>query len=113
MALVVDCVTFDCADPKELSRFWTEALGYELRTDESGWLELGPREGNGPLLGFQKVPEEKTIKNRVHLDLAARAATMDTEVKRLEGLGARRGEAFDDHIVVYDPEGNEFCVVQP
>ena len=78
---------------------------------------LRPALGSKPLLGFQQVPEAKVVKNRVHLDLrATHDATLDEEVVRLEGLGAKRiRRVVDDpanvHEIMQDPEGNEFCVI--
>ena len=137
-------VTFDCADPASLAAFWAEALGYELQGPPPGfasWPEFlaaqgVPEErwgsaaaivdpkGKGPRIFFQKVPEPKTVKNRVHLDLQSggplsdpievRRARTDAEVARLEKLGATKVEAREDlgvyWVVMRDPEGNEFCV---
>lgn len=138
-------ITFDCADPAALSAFWAEAMGYELQAPPQGfatWDEalaaMGiPEErrndasalidpsGQGPRLFFQKVPEGKTAKNRVHLDLRAapglrgdeRMAALEEEAERLVALGATRQERHEPapplgagHIVMKDPEGNEFCL---
>ncbi len=138
-------ITFDCADPAALSAFWAEAMGYELQAPPQGfatWDEalaaMGiPEErrndasalidpsGQGPRLFFQKVPEGKTAKNRVHLDLRAapglrgdeRMAALEEEAERLVTLGATRQERHEPapplgagHIVMKDPEGNEFCL---
>jgi uncharacterized small protein (DUF1192 family) len=138
-------VTFDCSDPAKQSEFWAAALHYALpeppdgfgswvdwaRAEgipESGWNDSAAAEdpeGNGPRLYFQRVPEGKVAKNRVHLDLNVsggqgvpldqRKALVRAEVERLKALGA------DDHrgaieqegefwIRMNDPEGNEFCV---
>jgi hypothetical protein len=86
---------------------------------EGDWVQLRPAQGTRPLLGFQQVPEPKIVKNRVHLDLTpAAGATMEGEVARLERLGAtavRRVVNSPDkgHMVMHDPEGNEFCVIRP
>ncbi|MGH8874056.1 MAG: VOC family protein [Acidimicrobiia bacterium] len=135
-------VTFDCADPELLAAFWAGALGYILQPPPQGydawedWLrEMGipeeewssraaavDPEGVGPRLWFQMVPEGKTAKNRVHLDLnvatagqpEARPMLVDAEVERLVGLGALRLRATEElgayWVVMEDPEGNEFCV---
>jgi catechol 2,3-dioxygenase-like lactoylglutathione lyase family enzyme len=137
-------VTFDCADPAALSTFWAAALGYRLQDPPEGFAtweafltDLGVPEdewnsagavvdpdGGGPRLYFQRVPEPKTVKNRVHLDLNVggplgtpldeRKAAVDREVKRMTDLGAEvvrdveeRGEFW---VVMRDPEGNEFCL---
>ncbi len=138
-------VTFDCADPDKLARFWAEALDYVLQPPPDGFdswdalLEsIGVPEdqrdtasavvdpdGQGPRLLFQVVPEGKSAKNRVHLDVRAapglegdeRMAVLETECARLVALGASRSQRFEPappmsagFIVMQDPEGNEFCL---
>ena len=135
-------VVIDCADPAKLAPFWAEALHYRLQDPPEGfvsweaWLQANgiPEHdwnsasavvdpaGVGPRIYFQRVPETKMVKNRVHLDLNVggprsdpaeeRRRRVDDEVKRLVGLGARklrdlaqRGEYF---VNMLDPEGNEF-----
>ena len=130
MAIQVHSITFDCARPLAMARFWSEALGWYLRphTDEDmKWLadrgitdveddpaiELPAPDGGGPRLLFLKVPEGKTVKNRVHLDVRA-TTTMREEVDRLVGLGATLDRVFEEDggkwALMRDPEGNEFCV---
>jgi hypothetical protein len=112
-------VTFDCADPYTLAGFWSQVTGYQedpedpnLPDDPEAAL-VGP-EGLANLL-FIAVPEAKTVKNRVHLDLMPTDRTRDQEVSRLLGLGAtlvadlRRPDGTG-WAVLADPEGNEFCV---
>ncbi|RYB91058.1 VOC family protein [Nocardioides oleivorans] len=146
-------VTFDAHDPQGLSRFWAEAMGYvnppppgttlepgqdpfdawhafleRVGVPESEWNSASAAEdpdGDGPRLFFQRVPEGKTAKNRVHLDLRAapglqgneRMAALETECERLVALGATRVERREPeppmthgHLVMADPEGNEFCL---
>ncbi|HET7736162.1 MAG TPA: VOC family protein [Nocardioidaceae bacterium] len=137
-------VTFDCADPAALSAFWREALGYSEEPPPppfASWDEaldawdipaerrndygaVSDPENVGPRLFFQKVPEGKTAKNRVHLDVRAapglegdaRMAALEAEAERLVALGARGlerrepGGVSSGHIVMQDPEGNEFCL---
>lgn len=136
-------VTFDCADPDRQAEFWSGALGYRVQPPPQGydsweaWLrEHGMEDRAGtasaivdeggilPRIFFQRVPEPKTSKNRVHLDLnvpragglsAADARRLvEQESQRLEELGANRIRAVDQDsefwIVMTDPEGNEFCV---
>jgi len=106
-------VTIDCADPKGLARFWTEALGTTISHDmEGAYLILAPATEGGVALALQKVPESKSGKNRVHIDLTTQGRAAD--VARLVGLGAT---VVDEHefpgfawTVLTDPEGNEFCV---
>ena len=120
MVLRIETVTIDARDPLELARFWSAALGWEHRMDEDEdgdvWVEPGSRhpdyETSRPLL-FQAVPESKSVKNRIHLDL--RPDDQDLEVERLETLGAVRvsvGQSgVEGWLVLADPEGNEFCVL--
>ena len=146
-------VTLDATDPIALSRFWADALGYaiqpppgrDLASDEDpieAWMsfleEAGvpveqrdrasaivPVDGAGPRVFFQKVPEPKTTKNRVHLDVRAapgltgdeRMSALEAECTRLLALGATRLERHEPappishgFIVMSDPEGNEFCL---
>jgi len=136
-------VTFDCADPRALSLFWNDVIGYELPPPPPGFdswdafAETLPPEqrnmasasqdphGVGPRLFFQQVPEGKSVKNRLHLDVRAapglegdeRMAALEAECERLVGLGASRQQRFEPappmsggHIIMQDPEGNEFCL---
>jgi hypothetical protein len=135
-------VVLDCDDPAHLAAFWRAALGYAEQEPPAGfaswqdWLrDAGiPEEhwndanavvdpdGVGPRLFFQRVPEPKTVKNRVHLDLnvgggravpvAERQIRVDAEAERLVALGATRERSFDERgeywVAMRDPEGNEF-----
>jgi hypothetical protein len=137
-------VTFDCADPAGLSEFWCAALGYQLqrppdgfdswdaaldawgvppeaRNDRSAAVDPG---GRGPRLFFQKVPERKQVKNRLHLDVRAapglagsdRTAALEGKAQELVAIGAQvvrqvePGPLDGGFIVMQDPEGNEFCL---
>ena len=119
-------VVFDCRHPASLARFWAAALdGYRVAPyDEAELARLRatgvddpeddpsvlvePTAGSGPWLWFTRVPEPKTVKNRVHLGL--RATDVDAEAQRLVELGARVLAKVEDWIVLADPEGGEFCV---
>ena len=136
-------VTFDAADPMTVAEFWAEALGYIVQPPPEGfdsWDAFAdsagiPEEdrdnlaavvdpdGAGPRLLFQKVPEGKAVKNRVHLDVNVtergsseeeRRTVIDTEVARLVAIGATRLKDFNEPTgtwtVMRDVEGNEFCV---
>jgi hypothetical protein len=106
----VKSVTFDCRDALAVARFWADALGSsvdEESTPDKAFVEA-PGWG-GPTLWFQRVPEPKTAKNRMHFDLRAPDG-IEPEVRRLEGLGASVVRAGEDLVVMRDPEGNEFCV---
>jgi glyoxalase superfamily protein len=119
-------VVFDCRHPASLARFWAAALdGYQVAPYDDAELArlramgvddpeddpsvlVEPVSGRGPRLWFTRVPEPKTVKNRVHLDL--RAADVDAEAERLVELGAQVIGQVEDWVVLADPEGGEFCV---
>ena len=139
-------VVFDCADPDRVARFWAAALHYQLQDPPAGFdswdafLEaqgiptedrnsasaIVDPEGRGPRIYFQRVPEDKVVKNRVHLDLNVsggrdtsdeeKRRRVDAEVERLVGEGATIyrpgsvGEFGEYWAVMQDVEGNEFCV---
>jgi predicted enzyme related to lactoylglutathione lyase len=110
-------ITLDCLDPERLAPFWAEALGYRRIPAHDPYVALAPRNGTGPRLLLQRVPEPKTVKNRMHIDL--RADHFEHYAERLVALGARhvRPDVVEEEgtasrwIVLADPEGNEFCVV--
>lgn len=135
-------VVFDCASPDKLAQFWAAALGYQVQPPPEGfssWEEFAialkiPQEmwdafsavvdsDGGPRIFFQRVPEPKVAKNRVHLDINAsdhnrdlseRRKQVDEEAERLVSIGATRLQAMELRgeywVVMADPEGNEFCV---
>ncbi|MFC7620533.1 VOC family protein [Microlunatus sp. GCM10028923] len=118
-------IVFDCRHAPSLARFWAEVLdGYAvLPYDDAeiarlAGLGLTPETdptvgvgGPGPTLFFQQVPDPKTTKNRVHLDVEA--PDRSAEVDRLLGLGARVHQVQEHLTTLLDPEGNEFCVADP
>jgi hypothetical protein len=115
VSLSVDTLTFDCHDPKLVADFWCAALGYRLDDlDEEGAV-IVPTDGPGWTLLFLIVPEGKTIKNRIHLDLRP-SGSMAEEVARLQAAGAtslrRVDEGGSSWTVMADPEGNELCVLR-
>ncbi|WNV87046.1 VOC family protein [Umezawaea sp. Da 62-37] len=135
-------VTFDCAQPERVARFWCEVLGYVVPPppgnfttwtdydrslspgDRDSWFACVDPSGVGPRLYFQRVPEGKVAKNRVHLDVRAgtglageeRLATLEAECARLVALGAVRVRLLsadgenESCISMQDVEGNEFCL---
>ena len=121
MALRLQCITVDARDPLALAQFWAEALGWKIGEDINDvevWIEreLGDPKNTGfPDILFLKNASVKNVKNRLHLDL--RPDNQDTEVARLELLGAKRvdigqsAEPTCTWVVMADPEGNEFCVL--
>ena len=110
MPSVIKSVSFDAVDALALAGFWAAALGSDVdedSTDGSAFVEAAG--WGGPNIWFNQVPEPKTAKNRLHLDLRA-PGRMDDEVARLERLGAAVLHRFPHNVVMADPEGNEFCV---
>jgi hypothetical protein len=118
-------VTFDCHDTDRVARFWCEVLGYVPAAGQDGRAyACADPNGVGPRLYFQKVPEGKTVKNRVHLDVrvgtglvgAERLAALEAERDRLVALGATQvqvllgDEENESCIGMQDVEGNEFCL---
>jgi predicted enzyme related to lactoylglutathione lyase len=107
-------LVLDCRDPEALADFWAPALGYERLGAAGQYVLLLPREPGAPKLLLQQVPEEKVVKNRMHLDVEV--TDIDAEATRLELLGAHRvftqaqGEHGSRWHLLADPEGNEFCV---
>ena len=118
MSLDIVCVSIDTHDPDRIATFWEEALGWRRTDVDSDEVALNSEEGQlasgVSCMLFLRVPDDKTVKNRVHLDL--RPHDQAEEVERLEKLGARRADVGqgDDvtWIVMADPDGNEFCVLR-
>jgi predicted enzyme related to lactoylglutathione lyase len=116
MALEPDTLVVDCASPMTVAAFWAAALGYEVDAD-SDEDDAFVRDPSGRSRGmfFQRVPEPKTAKNRMHLDVRP-TGSMQGEVDRLLRLGATvRGfieEGGSFWTQMRDPEGNEFCVLR-
>lgn len=116
-------LAIDCADPKGLAEFWCSVLDYEVQDQDEGIVAIGSPlvpEGKNrpgpvpPTLTFARVPEGKTVKNRLHLDVNPTDREQDDEVRRLLELGARHadvGQGDQSWVVLADPEGNEFCVL--
>jgi hypothetical protein len=116
-------LAIDCANPIGLARFWCSVLDYEVQDEDDGIVGIGPRmaaESKNlvgpvpPTLTFARVPEGKTVKNRLHLDVSPADREQDEEVRRLLELGARHadvGQGDVSWVVLADPEGNEFCVL--
>ena len=111
-------VTFDCADARSLAAFWAQVLGWNVFFDDDPEIVVAPHfppNGVEPKLLFIPVPEGRTVKNRLHLDIAPADRTRDEEVSRLLELGA---SVVEDHrkpdgsgwVWLADPEGNDFCV---
>jgi predicted enzyme related to lactoylglutathione lyase len=105
-------LVIDCTDIKRVATFWAEALAYPIVFEADDEIVVAESEDAEPALLFGVVPEKKTAKNRLHIDL--NPDDQAAEVARLEALGARRvdiGQGDVPWIVMADPEGNEFCVL--
>jgi hypothetical protein len=114
MSLLLQATCIDTIDPAPLARWWAELLGWSITDEDEEVVELTPPSGQWPLLVFCRVPDVKSGKNRLHLDLTP--DDQDAEVARAEALGARRvdiGQGAETWVVLADPEGNEFCILRP
>ena len=114
--ITFDAVTIDCTDPAALAQFWAALLGTEIEWtvgDGPHYLDLKAVPG-GPRLRFQRVPEPKPMKNRLHLDLFA--GNIERAIGRVEALGGRKTGSVAEYgfewTVFADPEGNEFCILR-
>ncbi|WP_330295178.1 MULTISPECIES: VOC family protein [unclassified Streptomyces] len=111
-------ITIDAQEPYRLAQFWSAVTGFPIHPDdlaEDPEILLVPGQPGVPGLLFIRVPEEKSGKNRVHLDIMPTTGTRDENVERLIGLGAkllddRRREDGTGWVVLADPEGNELCI---
>lgn len=119
MSIRWQCIDVDSTDPQRIAPFWQQALGWRITYDTPDEVVLepaagSPEDGVSPDILFLRVPESKTVKNRLHLDL--RPEDQAEEVARLESLGAARTDVGQSDgvswVVMSDPDGNEFCVLR-
>ena len=115
MAAVLRGIVIDCVDPKRVADFWGAVLGWDVQ-EEGGycWMSASGAPFPDLVLAFVPVPEPKTVKDRIHIDVSPVGCDRDEEVQRLLGLGATRadvGQGEQPWVVLADPEGNEFCVL--
>ena len=113
MTAFIKYVTFDCADPRGLSSFWSEVTGYQSVAEDDDFAALTAPDHRGVRgILFWRVPEPKVAKSRMHVDLATKDPA--DEIERLIALGATKVEYREGHgsswTVMLDPEGNEFCL---
>lgn len=104
----------DCADPEKLAEFWCEVLDYKITERDDDEVEIKGSRDTDPSILFARVPEKKTVKNRLHIDLSPSDREQDAEVERIKALGATPvdiGQGDVSWVVLADPEGNEFCVL--
>lgn len=110
----VDEVVIDCREPRQLAQFWAAVLGGEIGERNSDWCYIFPP--GWSQLSFQRVPESKTVKNRLHIDVAVQdlaAATAQAALIGARRIGEVRHTASGSFQVLEDPEGNEWCLVVP
>ncbi len=121
MPLSLHHVVIDAHDLPGLARFWSQALDWKILSEREREVVIGPADDAAVGICFMPSPDQKSVKNRVHLDLNpgphASAGERQAEIERLIALGARLvdvGQTGDESwTVLADPEGNEFCVVRP
>jgi predicted enzyme related to lactoylglutathione lyase len=108
-------LAIDALAPRTVAEFWVAALGWQVVEEDDQGISIAPADGAWPTIDVLAVPERKSVKNRLHLDLRADGSSAEEEVNRLLDLGARKvdvGQAPDaTWTVLADPEGNEFCVL--
>ena len=115
MSSRISSIAIDAAEPRVIADFWCRVLDWRVIDEEDGVISIGPADGSWPTIDVVPVPEKKTVKNRLHLDLRADGTSTADELQRLLDLGARRtdvGQGPDvTWVVLSDPEGNEFCLL--
>lgn len=116
MGTIIGQLVVDSGDPAALGRWWAEVLGWHVEEDNDGETWVSPTPGGLQGLLFQAVPERKSVKNRLHLDIRpADDSDQATELTRLLGLGATPVDIGQGEVpwhVLADPEGNEFCLLR-
>ena len=108
-------IVIDAARPRLVADFWRAVLGWEVVESDADGISIAPGDGSWPGIAVFQVPEGKSIKNRLHLDLRADGSSTEDELQRLLNLGARRVDVGQgpevSWVVLADPEGNEFCLL--
>jgi hypothetical protein len=108
-------LAIDAQQPPVIADFWCAVLGWQVAEVDEDVISIAPPDGSWPTVDVVAVPEGKTVKNRLHMDLRADGMSTSEELQRLLDLGARRvdvGQAADvSWVVLADPEGNEFCLL--
>ncbi len=115
MGLRISSVVIDSVNPRLLAEFWCAVLGYQVQDEDESGVSIGSTDHGRPVIDIFAVPEVKSGKNRLHLDLRAEGSTTAAELARLYALGAQPvdvGQTPDaSWVVLSDPEGNEFCLL--
>ncbi|HLI73253.1 MAG TPA: VOC family protein [Acidimicrobiales bacterium] len=116
MGAVLREIVIDCLEPSRVARFWGQVLGWDVQEqDDYFWMSASGQPFPDMTLVFAPVPEEKTVKDRIHLDVSPVGCDQAEEVARILDLGATRvdvGQGDSPWVVLADPEGNEFCVLR-
>ena len=111
----IAAIAIDAVQPRLVADFWCTVLGWQVVQEHEGGLTIAESRESWPTIDVFAVPERKTVKNRVHLDVRAAGSSTADELERLLGLGARRvdiGQGAEvSWVVLADPEGNEFCLL--
>lgn len=116
MPVRISSVCIDAVNPRPVASFWAAVLGWEVAEEDEEGISLAPPTSDLPTLDILRVPAPKGVKNRLHIDLRADGTTFESELARLQDLGARRvdiGQGRDvTWVVLADPDGNEFCLLR-
>ena len=116
MAALLREIIIDCNQPRVVADCWGQVLGWDVQDDDGLlWMSASGESFPDLLLVFPQVPETKSVKDRIHLDVNPVGCSQDEEVARLRALGARPvdvGQGESPWVVLADPEGNEFCVLR-
>jgi hypothetical protein len=108
-------IAIDAVNAKVVAEFWCAVLGWVMLEEHDDVVSIGPATGKGPTIDVCRVPESKTVKNRLHLDIRADGVGRPAELQRLLDLGAKPVDVGQEHdaswAVLADPEGNEFCLL--
>jgi hypothetical protein len=115
MSSRIAVIAIDAVRPRVVADFWCNILGWHVVDEDDGVISIASPDGSWPTIDVVPVPENKSVKNRLHLDLRADGTSTADELERLLDLGARRtdvGQGPDaTWVVLSDPEGNEFCLL--
>ena len=115
MSCRIAVIAMDALQPRVVADFWCDVLGWQVADEDDTIVSIAPGDLSWPTIDLVKVPEKKTVKNRLHLDLRADGVDTTDELERLLALGARPtdvGQGADaTWVVLSDPEGNEFCLL--
>lgn len=108
-------LSIDSLHPERIARWWADVLDYRITEVDEEQVEIAGPAGSGPTLVFARVPERKSVKNRLHIDVSPTDREQEAELQRLLELGAERADVgqSDDAgwVVLRDPDGNEFCLL--